>query len=591
MVVDEFLFKLGVVADLKQAKQFRQTLSDVARTASIAVTAVGALTGGITAFFAKALNGLDTLNQAARATGASAEYLQQFGFAAAQNGASMESALSSVRGLSKVIGEAADGMGRGARAFEHYGLSAKNADGSIKSVTHMIGELQNKMQRLSDPQRSAFLQKMGIDASMLQTLRLSRTELHELMQEAQELGVATQEQADIASAWGDAMTRITWIFKSLRTQIALSLAPQLLKLADRFKEFLLRNKELIRDGLRRFIELLFATVRALVHTGIAIDQMIRRTMGWKTALWALVGVLAWVKRATIAAFIVNPVLWLSAAIAGLIVLIDDFVTYTQGGESALGGFWASFAEGLKHVKYWLAQCQAAWKSYSETIKTFADSVMRVLGPVLAYSSLIMKAIFALLTGDLAQFQKITRQLAENIKALLHLLFAQLGKFTSKTWESILKRLSTGVARIKALFLSLFESYRHLFAQVADFIADCFENAFNRVFHAWDKLIGWLTRGWAKLQSSFGLVGEKLNLGQADGISQAVNVALASAHPAASQVIQHHSNQANQTHQQTVNQDIKISIAASDPIAAGRATADALRQQRIAAHNSQSAAKL
>ncbi len=591
MVVDEFLFKLGVVADLKQAKQFRQTLSDVARTASIAVTAVGALTGGITVFFAKALNGLDTLNQAARATGASAEYLQQLGFAAAQNGASMESALSSMRGLSKVIGEAADGMGRGARAFEHYGLSAKNADGSIKSVTHMIGELQNKMQRLSDPQRSAFLQKMGIDAAMLQTLRLSKAELHDLMQEAQELGIATQEQANIASAWGDAMTRITWIFKSLRTQIALGLAPQLLKLADRFKEFLLRNKELIRDGLRRFIELLFATVRALVHTGMAIDQLIRRTVGWKAALWALVGVLAWVKRATIAAFIINPVMWLAAAVVGLIVLIDDFVTYIQGGESALGKFWAPFAEGLKHVKYWLVQCQAAWIDYCETIKTFANSVMRVLGPVLAYSSLIMKAIFALLTGDLAQFQKITRQLAANIKALLHLLFAQLGNFASKAWENILKRFSTGVARVKALFLSLFESCKSALNQMADFIAGCFETAFNRVFHAWDKLTGWLTRGWAKLQSGFGLVGEKLNLTQAGGISQAVNVALAYAHPAASQMIQHHSNQSNRTHQQTVNQDIKISIAASDPIAAGRATADALRQQRIAAHNSQSAAKL
>ncbi len=591
MVVDEFLFKLGVVADLKQAKQFRQTLSDVTRTASIAVTAVGALAGGITAFFAKALNGLDTLNQAARATGASAEYLQQLGFAAAQNGASMESALSSVRGLSKVIGEAADGMGRGARAFEHYGLSAKNADGSIKSVTHMIGELQNKMQRLSDPQRSAFLQKMGIDANMLQTLRLSRTELHDLMQEAQELGVATQEQADIASAWGDAMTRITWIFKSLRTQIALGLAPQLLKLADRFKEFLLRNKELIRDGLRRFIEILFATLRALVHTGMAIDQVIRRTVGWKTVLWTLVVVLAWVKRATIAAFIVNPVLWLSAAIAGLIVLIDDFVTYMQGGESALGKFWAPFTEGLKHVKYWLAQCQAAWIGYRETIKTFADSVMRVLGPVLVYFRYTMQALFALLTGDLTKFQKALSHLTAKIKALFHELFAQLGNFASKAWESTLKRLSTGVARVKALFLSLFESCRYLFTQIADFIAGCFETAFNRIFHAWDKLTGWLTRGWAKLQSGFGLVGEKLNLTQADGISQAVNVALASAHPAASQVIQTHSNHANRTHQQTVNQDIKISIASSDPVAAGRATADALRQQRIAAHNSQSAAKL
>ncbi len=591
MVVDEFLFKLGVVADLKQAKQFRQTLSDVTRTASIAVTAVGALAGGITVFFAKALNGLDTLNQAARATGASAEYLQQLGFAAAQNGASLESALASVRGLSKVIGEAADGMGRGARAFEHYGLSAKNADGSIKSVTHMVGELQNKMQHLSDPQRSAFLQKMGIDAAMLQTLRLSRTELHDLMQEAQELGVATQEQANIASAWGDAMTRITWIFKSLRTQIALGLAPQLLKLADSFKEFLLRNKELIRDGLRRFIELLFATIRALVHTGITIDQVIRRTMGWKTALWALVGVLAWVKRATIAAFITNPVMWLAAAVAGLIVLIDDFVTYMQGGESALGKFWAPFAEGLKHVKYWLAQCRAAWVDYCESIKTFADGVMRVLGPVLAYSSLIMRVIFALLTGDLAKFQKVLSQLAANIKTLFHSLFAQLVKFSSKAWESILKGCSALVARVKVLFLSLFESCKNASSQMADFIASCFENALHRVQLAWEKLFGWVGKSWSKIQSGFRFVGDKLNLTQATDVSQAVNVALASAHPAASHVIQNQANQANRTHQQTVNQDIKINIAASDPIAAGRATADALRQQRIAAHNSQSAAKL
>lgn len=387
------------------------------------------------------------------------------------------------------------------------------------------------------------------------------------------------------------MTRITWIFKSLRTQIALGLAPQLLKLADRFKEFLLRNKELIRDGLRRFIELLFATVRALVNTGIAIDQVIRCTMGWKTALWALVGVLAWVRRATIAAFIVNPVLWLSAAIAGLIVLIDDFVTYMQGGESALGKFWAPFTEGLKHVKYWLAQCRAAWVDYRESIKTFADSVIRVLSPVLAYVRVIMRALFALLTNDLAGFQKDLSHLAAQFKALFHSLFAQLVKLAGNAWESVPKRLSTSVARLKALFLSLFESCRHLFAQIADFIAGCFEAVFNRVIHAWDKLMGWLTRGCAKLRSGFSLMSEKLNLIQADDISQAVNVALASAHPAASQVIQHHSNQANRTQQNTVNQDIKIHIASSDPVTAGRATANALRQQRIAAHNSQSVAKL
>ncbi|BBE09613.1 Tail tape measure protein TP901 core region [Mycoavidus cysteinexigens] len=554
MVVDEFLFKLGVVADLKQARHFRQTLSDVARTASIATTAVGALAGGLTAFFAKALNGLNTLNQAARETGVSAEYLQQLGFAAAQNGASLEAATASVRGLSKVIGEAADGIGRGARAFEHYGLSAKNANGSIKSVTQMMGELQEKMQRLSDPQRSAFLQKMGIDAAMLQTLRLSKAELHELMQEAQDLGIATQEQADRASAWGDAMMRISWVFKSLRTQIALGLAPQLLLLADRFKAFLLRHKELIRDGLRRFIDILFAAVQALVHTGSAMDRVIRHTIGWKAALWALVGVLAWVKRATMAAFVVNPVAWLAAAIAGLIVLIDDLMTHLRGGEASLARFWDWLGNGINYAQEAFAQC----------------------------------------CNYLTRFQKTLAQVSSKIKALINSTWAQLVQLIRQTWKSLLAKSTALVARLKTLFLSLLESARTLWTNITDGIAQAFETAFNRIQCAWDNVFGWISKGWAKLQSSFRWMGEKLNLTQAIDISQAVNLASASAHPAAHQsntVTHHTTHHAQRTQQQTVNQDIKIHIASSDPVAAGRATVEALRQQRIATHNSHSAAKL
>ncbi len=39
------------------------------------------------------------------------------------------------------------------------------------------------------------------------------------------------------------------------------------------------------------------------------------------------------------AFALNPVTWLIAGIVALVALVDDFITYLDGGESLLGAFW------------------------------------------------------------------------------------------------------------------------------------------------------------------------------------------------------------------------------------------------------------
>ena len=38
------------------------------------------------------------------------------------------------------------------------------------------------------------------------------------------------------------------------------------------------------------------------------------------------------------------------AIAGLILIIDDFITWLQGGESAFGDFYQSCADGLQWIE-------------------------------------------------------------------------------------------------------------------------------------------------------------------------------------------------------------------------------------------------
>lgn len=48
-----------------------------------------------------------------------------------------------------------------------------------------------------------------------------------------------------------------------------------------------------------------------------------------------------------AAMLASPITWIVAAIAALVLVIDDLVVYMQGGKSALDGFWSMFGTGAE----------------------------------------------------------------------------------------------------------------------------------------------------------------------------------------------------------------------------------------------------
>ncbi|MRU22718.1 phage tail tape measure protein, partial [Xylella fastidiosa subsp. multiplex] len=105
--------------------------------------------------------------------------------------------------------------------FQKLGLQARQADGSVKSVGDMLGDVQEKIRGLSAPQQHSILANLGMDATMLQTLRLSREELNGVFQEAHDLGVITADGADTALEYGDAMERLRVVLGALRTNIAI----------------------------------------------------------------------------------------------------------------------------------------------------------------------------------------------------------------------------------------------------------------------------------------------------------------------------------------------------------------------------------
>lgn len=344
-------------------------------------------TAGVKNFVDANLDALDEIKQLSAVTGESADQIYNLGKVAEVNGSSAQAAQSSIEGLSRVIGEAATGIGRGAKSFEQYGLSAKKANGYIKTSSEMLGEISDKMKAMGEQEQIAMLAKLGIDGSMIQTLRLGNDELKEqiALANALTLGVGNAENAETAAAFKDALTQVSQAFTAIGEYVSLRVAPSIQRLAERFTKWFTENNEFIKSTLNGFGKIL----SFLFELAAAIDNVVEHTVGWKNLIYALGAALLWFSRRMLLAFATNPVTLIITAITALFLLVDDFITYLEGGESALGEFWKPFKSALLWVK-------STWKDFVDNFSV--DPIGATLSLITDMLELPFKLGLALVGG-------------------------------------------------------------------------------------------------------------------------------------------------------------------------------------------------
>lgn len=378
----------------------------------LAVTGVGAAfagaTGAITHFVDENLDALDTIHQLRNVTGETVEYIYELGKVAEVNGSSSEAAQRSIEGLSKVIGEAAKGAGKGAKAFKLYGLSVRNQDGHIKKSNEVIEDLMLKMEKMSKQEQIAMLSKLGIDPTMIQTLRLGNAELDKQRKYANALtlGVATDQSALAAANFKDAMTRLGQVLKAVREYIAVRLAPTIQNAIELFENWFVANNELVKESLETAVKVLGKLLSSTFAFFTAVDRVIASTIGWKNALYGLVGMFAIVKAASIAAFVSNPITWVAGAIIGLILILDDLFVFMKGGKSYFGEYWQKMFDIIKNNKAEIAlfggmflglvgTVMQVWFKFGTlaTGVTKLTGIIKILIPVVRILGLVLKSAF------------------------------------------------------------------------------------------------------------------------------------------------------------------------------------------------------
>lgn len=323
----------------------------------------------------------------------------------------------------------------------------------------------------------------------------------------------SKEEIALAKEYQDSTKKLTGTLDLLKNKLALGVAPQMLSITERMNGFLLSNKKLITDGLQKVVKWLFEFAEGTISVFRSLGDLIDKTVGWKNALFILIGVLALVKKATIRAFIVNPITWVMVAIAGLILLIDDLMTYMRGGKSLFGDFWDPFIKYAKIARDWWKSLSSETQGYIKTIGSVAAG-LKVLTTFVPGVGKAFKFAFSMAARAVMMLSRvmITNPIIAVIMAIaaaayyIYKNWDDLPGFFSKLWAGIVDNFLGAVKSILTFFGmtdkgadDLIKSISNTFKDVTEAVKKPFQIAFDWVRDEFGWLLDTLEDGFKKLK--------------------------------------------------------------------------------------------
>lgn len=366
----------------------------------------------------------------------------------------------------------------------------------------------------------------------------------------------TKEQVEMSKKYQEGMEKLGKTVEGVKTKIAFGFLPTMLELVDSFNKFLDANKDLIANGVTITLNAISKLSQVINNTVRFIDKIISATIGWKAALFLIAAAFVYLKRAMLLAFVTNPIFWVIAAIGVLMLLIDDFMTYLDGGESQFGAFWGSMIEWIKENKETLLALKDTAIAVFEAIKEFfftsIEALKNIIGGLGEYIGALVAFIVGIFTGNtdliidawlgmVQSILKIMQGLGVFILGIADLILKSFGTSISGIIESFVNMISS----VKSLITGFVSSLPAILSSVADFIIAPFAKAFDWIANKFGTLGGIIS----------GAVGGAKNLFSAGGASAASNSSVITGG------------------NMTIN--APISVASNDPKRAGFAAGDSL----------------
>lgn len=400
-----------------------------------------------------------------RVGNATVKELDRLGYVAELTGSDANTATASFENLSRTIGEAAQGIGRGALVFEKLGLSAKDAQGNVKTTTQVLDEIKVKIKDLSKAEQSAYIQRLGLDRSMIGMLTSDTTEIIDQYNKRTEaLGINVDEAAELGAKYNDAIKVTKRGFDDIITAFVLRVLPSITTAIERVSKLIDENAGLINIYVEPISEAV--SIGANLVTGFitGLGKMFQVLGKWPiyiglvTAAWK---VLNMVFKASPIGRIITAVMTLITVLG---LLYDDFKGWQEGKDSLFD--WSFFSAD------W-------WKSKADTI----SNEMALLGERIqgflsdSWNNAITEA-----SNKWDELKNTISQKAQGVYDGIISTFVGLSTWFGDLWKSIGDGAMKSLTDIGKAFT---QWWNDLINSVKNFGKEATEKAGNMVTGAWD----------------------------------------------------------------------------------------------------------
>ena len=356
-VVDELVTLLsfktspGTEKAIKSIKDGIATLKSEVTKWAAAATAAGAATS---AFLLSASDKAIELQKLSQSTNLSTDSLQQWQYAAEAVGASSAAVTSDLESLLKTMSSPIPGELN--MELMMLGVSVRNASGQLRGADEVLKDVGDKLNKMSSARAVQWAERVGISNDTLMLLKQGRQGLSELFEEAQLVGAIIPEDAiNRGAELSKSIKTLKTVFQALGNSIALSFAPNLKKVVDNFKQFLINNADFVRQGLGvtidgvsrgfgRFWDILVKIKDGFVALLQPMQPFLKNMDAVKVVAGLVTGALAGFLALMAPAIIQFAAV--GAAIAGVSLVIEDFITWLQGGESVIGDIVNAFSNWM-----------------------------------------------------------------------------------------------------------------------------------------------------------------------------------------------------------------------------------------------------
>lgn len=245
-------------------------------------------------------------------------------------------------------------------AVDDIGISLKGVKEGATSSADMLLQFARAVEKMPKDKAHGLLTQYGFDPESIKLIMMGEKELEKLIKTGKEKARFDKQDIENAQKLREAQQRLNTAWRTISALFASTVSPAITFLTNLLGDLLGWVKE-----NKQFVILFFTGLAGVITT-----LMLPALTAMATAAWAAIA----------------PFTPLIAIIGAIGLVIEDLITYIQGGESELSNFWSVFGSG--------EEIGAQFKSLWEGIKSVLESVWEALKAISKFFILIFS-----LTGE------------------------------------------------------------------------------------------------------------------------------------------------------------------------------------------------